>query len=57
MKNLDQLKVNMKQTTYVLKCAGYEIDAELLNRLFVAEEKVGSRCVKKVRDSITHSVN
>jgi len=40
-----------------LNYAGYDFDKDLLTHLFGAEEKVGSRTVKKLRDSLTHSVN
>lgn len=56
-KHSDYLKVTMKQAPYALAFAGYDFDKELLTKLFGAEEKIGSRSVKKLRDSLTHSMN
>lgn len=47
----------MKQAPHALAFAGYDFDKELLAKLFGAEEKIGSRSVKKLRDSLTHSMN
>lgn len=56
-KHSDYLKVTMKQAPHALAFAGYDFDKELLTKLFGAEEKIGSRSVKKLRDSLTHSMN
>ncbi|HZJ68820.1 MAG TPA: hypothetical protein VFD28_02290 [Candidatus Eisenbacteria bacterium] len=56
-KHLDYLKVDMTQAPHALKYAGYDFDKVLLNKLFGAENKVGIRSVKKLRDSLTHSMN
>lgn len=50
------LKINMTQAPYAMAFAGYDIDRELLNRLF------GAKCVegqtaKKLRDAVTHGLN
>ena len=47
----------MREAPYALKYAGYDFDKEILASLFGAEEHVGKRSVKKLRDSLTHSVN
>jgi hypothetical protein len=49
--------VNMRQAPQALKYAGYDFNNDLLTHLFGGEEKVGIRSVKKLRDSLTHSVN
>ena len=56
-KHSDYLKVTMKQAPHAFAFAGYDFDKELLTKLFGAEEKIGSRSVKKLRDSLTHSMN
>lgn len=56
-KHSDYLKVTMTQVPHALMFAGYDFDKELLTKLFGAEEKIGSRSVKKLRDSLTHSMN
>ena len=56
-KHSNYLKVNMSQAPHALKYAGYDFDKNLLTHLFGAEEKIGSRSVKKLRDSLTHSLN
>ena len=53
----ERLKVDMKQAPYALDYAGYDFDKNLLTHLFGAKVKVGFRTVKKLRDSLTHSVN
>ena len=52
-----RMKVDMTQVPHALAYAGYDFDKALLTQLFGAEEKIGSRTVKKLRDSLTHSVN
>ena len=56
-KHLERLQVDMKQAPHALNYAGYDFDKNLLTHIFGAEDKVGSRTVKKLRDSLTHSVN
>jgi hypothetical protein len=56
-KRPERMKVTMTQVPYALDYAGYDFDRDLLTRLFGAEEKVGIRSVKKLRDSLTHSMN
>ncbi|SET62073.1 hypothetical protein [[Clostridium] polysaccharolyticum] len=56
-KHLDYLKVTMTQVPHALTFAGYDFDKDLLTKLFGAEEKIGSRSVKKLRDALTHSMN
>ena len=56
-KHLDRLNVYMTQVPYVLNYAGYDFDKQLLTHLFGAEDRIGNRSVKKLRDSLTHSVN
>ena len=53
----DRLQVSMKEAPHALKYAGYDFDKGLLTSLFGAEEHIGKRSVKKLRDSLTHSVN
>jgi hypothetical protein len=47
----------MTQVPYALEFAGYDFEKDLLTKLFCAEEKIGNRSVKKLRDSLTHSMN
>lgn len=56
-KHKEHLTVSMVEAPHALKYAGYDFDKNLLTRLFGAEEKIGSRSVKKLRDSLTHSLN
>ena len=56
-KHPDRMKVDMTQVPYALSYAGYDFDRTLLTHLFGAEEKVGSRSVKKLRDALTHNMN
>ena len=53
----DRLQVSMKEAPYALTYAGYDFDKKLLSDLFGVEEHVGKRSVKKLRDSLTHSMN
>lgn len=53
----DRMQVKMTQVPYALEFAGYDFDRDLLTKLFGSEEKVGRRSVKKLRDSLTHSMN
>lgn len=55
--HLERLQVTMTQVPHALAYAGYDFDKDLLTKLFGAEEKIGSRSVKKLRDSLTHSMN
>ena len=55
--HIDRLQVTMKQVPHALAYAGYDFDKDLLTKLFGAEEKIGSRSVKKLRDALTHSMN
>lgn len=55
--HIDRLQVTMKQVPHALAYAGYDFDKDLLTKLFGAEEKIGSRSVKKLRDALTHSIN
>lgn len=55
--HLERLQVTMTQAPHALKYAVYDFDKESLNKLFDAEEKIGSRSVKKLRDSLTNSMN
>lgn len=52
-----ELKINMNQAPHALNYAGYDFDKELLTKLFGAEMKTGKKSVKKLRDSLTHSLN
>ena len=56
-KHPERMKVDMTQVPHALSYAGYDFDRTLLTHLFGAEEKVGSRSVKKLRDTLTHSLN
>nr|WP_314496780.1 hypothetical protein [uncultured Peptostreptococcus sp.] len=56
-KHLDYFKVTMTQVPYALEFAGYDFEKDLLTKLFCAEEKIGNRSVKKLRDSLTYSMN
>lgn len=53
----DRLQISMKEAPYALTYAGYDFDKDLLTNLFGAEKHVGKRSVKKLRDSLTHSIN
>lgn len=52
----DIMFVTMKQVPYALQYAGYHFQHELLKKLFGAENKVGERSVKKLRDALTHAM-
>ena len=54
---MERLQVDMTQAPHALKYAGYDFDKNLLTHLFGAEERIGCRTVKKLRDALTHSVN
>lgn len=56
-KHPERMLVTMTQVPFVLDYAGYDFDKEMLKKLFGSEEKVGVRSVKKLRDSLTHSLN
>lgn len=53
----DRLQVSMKEAPYALTYAGYDFDRKLLTNLFGAEDRVGKRSVKKLRDALTHSIS
>lgn len=53
----ERLTVSMNEAPHALRYAGYDFDRELLTKLFGAEERIGKRSVKKLRDSLTHSMN
>lgn len=53
----EYMKVTMAQVPHALKYAGYDYEKDLLNKLFGAEDRIGKRSVKKLRDSLTHSMN
>lgn len=55
-KHPERMKVAMTQVPYALAYAGYDFDRNLLTQLFGAEEKIGRRSVKKLRDALTHSL-
>lgn len=48
--------ITMKQVPHALHFAGYNYNKELLSKIFGAEERVGKRSVKKLRDALTHGV-
>ena len=50
-----QLKLLMTQAPFAMAFAGYNIDRDLLNRLFGAKCNKG-RTAKKLRDAITHNL-
>ena len=56
-KHPERMLVTMTQVPYALDFAGYDFDKELLTNLFSGRDKVGQRSVKKLRDSLTHSLN
>ena len=53
-RHFDRLKILMTQVPYALTYAGYDFDTVLLAKLFGAENHVGRRSVKKLRDALTH---
>ena len=52
----DCLKISMSQVPYVFSFAGYDFDYEFLNKLFGAKKHQGKKSVKKLRDSLNHSL-
>lgn len=52
-----RMLVTMTQVPHALAFAGYDFDKALLTELFGGKDKVGERSVKKLRDSLTHSLN
>ena len=52
-----RLTISMREAPYALKYAGYNFDKKLLSNLFGAENRMGRRSVKKLRDSLTHSLD
>ena len=50
-----QLKLEMTQVPFAMAFAGYNIDRDLLNRLFGAKCDRG-RTAKKLRDAVTHNL-
>ncbi len=55
--HLERLQITMRQVPHALAFAGYDFDNLLLTKLFGSKEKIGKRSVKKLRDSLTHSLN
>ena len=53
----ERMKVTMSQVPFALSYAGYDFEKDLLTHLFGSEEKIGIRSVKKLRDSLNHSLN
>ena len=53
-KHFDRLTISMKQAPHALTYAGYDFDSILLTKLFGAEERIGRRSVKKLRDALSH---
>lgn len=51
------LKIAMTQAPYALNFAGYDFEKDLLTKLFGAEEHIGRKSVKKIRDALTHNPN
>ena len=56
-KHPSRMKVDMTQAPHALAYAGYDFEYDLLTHLFGAEERIGVRSVKKLRDSLTRSMN
>lgn len=56
-KRSERMSITMSQVPYALSFAGYDYGKDLLTYLFGAEEKLGKRSVKKLRDSLNHSLN
>lgn len=52
-----RMQISMRQAPYALSYAGYDYERNLLANLFGAEERVGKRSVKKIRDLLNHSLN
>lgn len=46
----------MSQVPYALSFAGYDFEYDFLNKLFGAETRQGKKSVKKLRDSLNHSL-
>lgn len=55
-KRSERLKIDMRQVEHALKFAGYNFERTLLNNLFGSEERRGRMSVKKLRDSLNHSI-
>lgn len=55
-KQPERMLITMRQVPSSLSYAGYDYDRDLLTRLFGAEERIGRRSVKKLRDALTHAV-
>ena len=53
----NRMIVTMSQVPYALAYAGYSFDRTLLTHLFGAEDRIGRRTVKKLRDSLTHNMS
>ena len=56
-KRPERMQVKMTQVPFALDYAGYDFDKALLSQIFGSEEKIGRRTAKKLRDSLTHSMN
>jgi len=52
----ERMKITMRQAPSALSYAGYDFDRGLLTKLFGAEERIGVRSVKKLRDDLTHAL-
>ena len=52
-----RMQISMRQAPYALSYAGYDYERDLLANLFGAEERVGKRSVKKIRDLLNHKLN
>ena len=55
--NYTDLKIQMSQVPYALAFAGYNFDYNLLNKLFGSNTEIGKKSVKKIRDSLNHSLD
>lgn len=51
------LKVNMNQVKPAVKYGNYNIDDDLLKKIFGSSEKVSKRSAKKIRDDLNHSMS
>lgn len=51
----NHLKIDMTQAPFAMAFAGYNIERDLLNRLFGAKCENG-RTAKKLRDAVTHNL-
>ena len=56
-KTYTDLKIQMSQVPYAFAFAGYNFDNDLLNKIFGSNTEIGKRSVKKMRDSLNHSLD